>query len=89
MHFFFVVGLIFRCISRVRIPKVKFADSGESTRLTEVKKFFQSEQVQIVLQEEDILYAITPNVTLDELRGWYKDFKNEIENEYYKIKIIE
>ncbi len=41
-----------------------------------VKKYFQCEQVQIVL-----LDPITTNISFVELRGWYKDFKNEIENE--------
>jgi hypothetical protein len=31
---------------------------------------------------------IAPNISLDELRGWNRDFKTEIENEYHKIKII-
>jgi hypothetical protein len=53
-----------------------------------VKRYFQSEQVRNWLQEENIAGPIAPNISLDELRGWYRDFKTEIENEYHKIKIL-
>ncbi len=53
-----------------------------------VKRYFESEQVRNWLQEENMADPISPNISLDELRGWYRDFKTEIENEYHKIKII-
>ncbi len=54
-----------------------------------VKKYFQSQQVKLWLEEENLPDPINPNITLDELRGWYKDFKTEIEIEYQKIKILD
>ncbi len=53
-----------------------------------VKRYFESDQVRIWLQEENMADPIAPNISLDELRGWYRDFKTEIENEYHKIKIL-
>lgn len=54
-----------------------------------VKKFFRSEQVITVLQEEDIEDPISSTTSIDDLRRWYKDFRSEIENEYHKIKILD
>lgn len=50
-----------------------------------VKRYFQSKQVRNGLQEENMTDPIAPNISLGELRGWYRDFKTEIENECHKI----
>ncbi len=42
-----------------------------------MKRYFQSEQVRVWLQEENMTEPIAI-ISFDELRGWYKDFKIEI-----------
>ncbi len=79
--------------------KIRFKFNCESVKLEKrseydelfkrVKKFFRSEQVITWLQEEDIEDPINPTTSIDDLRGWYKDFRSEIENEYRKIKILD
>lgn len=54
-----------------------------------VMKYFDSEQIKLALQEENITNPVNPNITLVELRGLYKKFQNQIENEYYKIRILD
>ncbi len=52
-----------------------------------VKKYFQSEQVKSWLLEENEPDPINSNISLVELRRWYKDFRTAIDIEYLKLKI--
>ncbi len=41
------------------------------------------------LQEENIEDPMNHATTFDDLRGWYRDFRSDIENEYRKVQILD
>jgi len=53
-----------------------------------VMKFFESDEVKLSFQKDNI-NPVNFKFTLDELRGLYRRYKDHIDSEYFKIKILD